>query len=306
MAGTRHSRNDVILTACGLALYVPAIGRYGLRLAALLVLSVILGAAIEGVAASLRGRRVRAFGHPAWVLLPLVLPPALPIWMALMSVAFAVTVTVVFFGGHGYEPVSPVAVGWTFAALSFPSAFGFGWSYPFVRVFDGYGQWCARLPVVDHPLVLLASRDDISLTTLLLGEFPQAPAAALPLLLLCLGIVLLLVRAVSARTVIAFLVTFGLLSLLFPAVSVHAAGEAVLAGSALFAALFVAGDERVCARTTRGRWLTGAIGGAAAYLIRRYASFPDGVFFAVLFANVLTPIIDEGVLVLDKRRGAAQ
>jgi len=42
----------------------------------------------------------------------------------------------------------------------------------------------------------------------------------------------------------------------------------------------------------------GILAGAVALLIRTFAASPDGVFYAVLFANVFAPIIDEGVLTL--------
>ena len=298
-------RNDDILSACGLALYVPAIGRYGLKLAVLLVLSIVAGFAVERWTAALRNRKPDALGVPAWILLPLVLPPALPLWMGATSVVFAVVVTTSFFGGYGRHPASPVAVGWSFAALSFPSEFGFGWAFPFANVLTGFQHWCPRLPVVDHPIVFMAPRDDVTVRALLLGYFPQAPCMALPILLITLGLLLLAVRAISGRTAISFLGTYLLCGLLSPGASWFGLTTSLLAGNVLFATFFVAADTRVSARTVPGRWLVGALGGAVAFLVRNFASFPDGVFFAVLFANVFAPIVDEGVLVLTRRREGA-
>jgi len=295
------TRNDAILAACGLALYVPAIGRYGLKLLALLPLSILVGYAVERGAAALQGKRPDTYGIPVWILLPLALPPALPIWMSLLSVAFALVITAVFFGGYGRQPASPIAVGWAFAALSFPSAFGFGWSFPFPDALTGFQHWSARMPTVDHPLVVLANRSGVTLKSLLLGYFPQAPGMALPLLIILLGIILLALRAIAVRTCIAFLATYAILGTLSPAATAFSLGSSLLAGNVLFVAFLVIADTRTSARTAPGRWLVGILGGAVAILIRTYASSPDGVFFAVLFANVFAPIVDEGVLLFANR-----
>ena len=86
MTGKLANRNDAILSAFGLALYVPAIGRYGVKLAILLLISLALGFAIEHWTATLRGRKPDAVGLPAWILLPLVFPPALPLWMGTLAI----------------------------------------------------------------------------------------------------------------------------------------------------------------------------------------------------------------------------
>ena len=292
------TRNDAILAACGLALYVPAIGRYGLKLLALLPLSILVGYAVERGAAALQGKRPDVYGIPVWILLPLAFPPALPLWMSLLSLAFALVITAVFFGGYGHQPASPIAVGGAFAALSFPSAFGFGWSFPFPDALTGFQHWSSRMPTVDHPLVVLANRDGITLKSLLLGYFPQAPGMALPLLVLLLGLLLLALRVIAIRTCIGFLATYVILGTLSPTTTGFDLGASLLAGNVLFVAFLVIADTRTCARTVPGRWLVGILAGAVALLIRTFAASPDGVFYAVLFANVFAPIIDEGVLTL--------
>ena len=43
-----------------------------------------------------------------------------------------------------------------------------------------------------------------------------------------------------------------------------------------------------------------------AFVVRGFSSFPDGVFFAVLFANAFSAIIDEAVLRLRYRTQGAR
>jgi Na+-translocating ferredoxin:NAD+ oxidoreductase RnfD subunit len=302
---TRICRNDVALSVMGLALYLPAIGRYGWRLEVLLVLSLLIGLMTEYVAARLTKRPLGAVGLPAWILLPLVMPPALPLWMSGLSLFFAAVFCVAFFGGYGRHPVAPVAVGWAFARLSFTATFGFAWSFPFPHPLAGFVVANARLPTVDHPLVYLADGAGVSLPAILMGAAPSSPAMAFPLLLLLGGVLLLLLRVTSGRTCLGFLGSYLVLQLLVPSAAGMPVAKTLVTGDLLFAAFLVLSDQRVSARTYEGRWLIGILAGGAAFLIRHFATYPDGVFFAVIVANIFTPIIDEAVLAWRRREVGA-
>lgn len=297
------SRSDMLIAAAAVALYVPAVGRYGLRVAVLAVLSLTIGLGVELVTEHWRKQPAGALGYTAWLLLPLVLPPGLPLWMGCLSVLFAATVTIAFFGGYGKHPVSPVAVGWIFAAMSFPMAFGMGWSYPFPGGFDGFAQWSAQLPVTQHPIDFLQARRAVPLASILTGQFPQAPGSAYPPAVALLGLILLLIRGTAVRTAVGYLAAFGLLTVLLPDLNGHALPHTLLVGELLIVAFFVLGDPRTSARTVTGRWVVGILAGIVAFLIRHFASLPDGPLFAVLVANIFTPLVDEGVLRAARKEG---
>jgi Na+-transporting NADH:ubiquinone oxidoreductase subunit B len=199
-----------------------------------------------------------------------------------------------------------VAVGWAFATLSFPAAFGFGWSRPFPGYTLGFGRYAAALLTVIHPIELLAARAPVPLEAILRGDFPQTPGNAVPLVTLACGVLLLALRVVDWRSALSFLGTTAVLMLLatrlfparFPPLS------SLLVANFLPAGLFIYPDYRTVARTFAGRWITGAVAGTAALIVLGLSSFADGVLFAVLFGNVFAAIIDEGVLSLKQRRAA--
>jgi len=299
---SRLNRNDAILSLAGLLLYLPAVGRYGAKLEILLLVSLVAGLGVEWLAARMQGRAPRVAGYAAWILLPLALPPAFPLYMSVLSILAAAIVPVAFFGGYGRHMVSPIAFGWAFAALSFPRAFEFAWSYPFPCPLNGFGAWSAALPVVEHPVTFLQAQADVPFSSILRGSFPQPPANAIPAVLLALGIIVVLLRAVAVRTCVAFLLTAVLLPIVFPAESQNGLLHSLFVGDTLFVAFFVLPDTRTSSRTDAGRWLTGALAALVAFLVTRFASSPDGAFFGVLFANVFLAIIDEGVLARAGRR----
>ena len=167
----------------------------------------------------------------------------------------------------------------------------------------------ALLIVLTHPPGIGAFETDqynlppVPLADILAGSFPQSPGSAVPLVTVCVGAVLLLLRAVDARTSLAFI---GSTVVLMAAGRLVAPGAvpplaSLLVGDFAVAALLVLPDRRTAARTFGGRWATGAAAGIVAFIVRAFSSFPDGVLFAVLFANAFSAIIDEAALRLRAR-----
>ena len=63
-------------------------------------------------------------------------------------------------------------------------------------------------------------------------------------------------------------------------------------GATLLGAFFIATDPVSSPGTSRGRLIYGAGCGLLSFFIRTFASFPDGVAFAVLLMNSAVPLID--------------
>ena len=93
----RSQRNDYIISLAVLPLYVLGIGRYGWRLAALLTISCILGVLIEEGARRIQKEKDRGYAVTAWLLIPLVLPPALPLLQSSRAIIFTLIIIVVVF-----------------------------------------------------------------------------------------------------------------------------------------------------------------------------------------------------------------
>ena len=291
-------RNDTALALATIPLYIGGIARYGLRVLILLFICVAVGYALERFSARMREKREKPLGFYAWILLPLILPPLLPLWMGATALFFGTLIAVVFFGGHGREIASPIAVGWAFGSLSFPVAFGFGWTYPFSQFSLGLTRLGAALPTIDHPVLLYMTRAPVPFESILLGRFPGPTGNAIPLITIICGVLLLLFKAVDFRSSFFFFLTlFALQFILHTLVPAQVQSiESLFVGNVLIAGFFIVPDFRLVPRTLRGRWITGVITGIIALLIRNFSSFPDGVFFAVLFGNTFSAIIDEWVV----------
>jgi electron transport complex protein RnfD len=66
----------------------------------------------------------------------------------------------------------------------------------------------------------------------------------------------------------------------------------VLSGGLLLGAFFMATDYVTAPVTTKGRFIFGLGCGVMTVLIRLYGGFPEGVNYAILIMNMLTPVID--------------
>jgi electron transport complex protein RnfD len=63
-------------------------------------------------------------------------------------------------------------------------------------------------------------------------------------------------------------------------------------GSLLFGAFYIATDPVTSPLTSRGKWIYGVGIGAIIMLLRLFSGYPEGVMFAVLLMNAVTPLIN--------------
>jgi Na+-translocating ferredoxin:NAD+ oxidoreductase RnfD subunit len=69
-------------------------------------------------------------------------------------------------------------------------------------------------------------------------------------------------------------------------------GTHILSGGALLGAFFIATDYVTSPNSPRGQLIFGFGCGAFTYIIRTWAGYPEGIAFAILLMNSMTPIID--------------
>jgi len=292
------SRNDKLISLAALTLYIPATGFFGLKMLILLTLSLLTGYFTETITAKLRKQPFKEPGLTAWIIFPLLFPPAFPLYMSVISIFFGILIATAFFGGHGRSFISPVTVGITFALLSFPKAFGFGWTRPFTDWSMGWTHWQTGIVTIDHPIQYYLTKGQAGLSDIMSGVVPQIPGAALPGLLMIIIIVLLLLKAIDRGSLILFVsVVFGLqltMTIIFP--ENFKPMTTLLIGQLLPAVGLILADNRYLARTRPGRYWSMTMTAVIFLLIHNLSSFAEGIFFSILFYNIFAPIIDEGII----------
>jgi Na+-transporting NADH:ubiquinone oxidoreductase subunit B len=264
-----------------------------------LAVTLITGGIWEAVFVRMRGGGRRGDYVLICLLFSLSLPPAVPLWQVFLGVSFGIVVGKEIFGGTGKHFMNPTLVGLAFLYITYPAQMvgetawavhGLSGATPMKEAVDANAQQIAWIGST-----WLQS---------FLGLVPGAIGATSTLACL-LGTVLLIgKRILSWRIItgvlIGMIVTvvlfnqFGDPSNAFAQMSWH---WHLVLGSFAFATVFLATDPASAAMTDTGRWIYGLLVGAMLILIRvMNPAHPDGVMFAILFANIMAPLIDYGVI----------
>ena len=71
----------------------------------------------------------------------------------------------------------------------------------------------------------------------------------------------------------------------------------LIMGGFAFGIVFMATDPVSAAQTNRGKWIYGFLVGFFAIMIRVFnPAYPEGIMMAILFMNVMAPLIDHYVI----------
>ena len=302
----------VALAPCVLA----ALYFFGLRVLAMIAVSYAVGGAIEVAFAIVRKREINEGFLVTGLVFPLTLPPALPLWMVGVGVAFGVLVGKELFGGTGRNLFNPALVGRCFLVLGYPALFsqgGTGWISP---AWGGWGRLAQYVGASDvdaiasaTPLVSASHGVLAPLSDLFFGRVPGCVGETSALAIIVGGVFLILTRVANWRTVAGCLGAFAGLSAALhwaePGSFAPAAWH-LGAGGFLLGAFFMATDPVTSPTTNAGKWAYGTLIGLATVLIRGFTGYVEGTMFAILLGNSCAPILDEIIIRLRFRRLALE
>ena len=218
------------------------------------------------------------------LLLAFNLPVSIPLWEAAFGSVVAIVVVKMMFGGIGCNFVNPALMGRIVLLGSFATDMN-KWEAP---------RYVADAVSSATPLELMGNNGSIqpyTLTDLLLGNRSGSLGETCAVALL-LGCVYLLCRRVITPVIpAAFVGTVYLLSWLImgdPTLALYQ----ILSGGLLLGAIFMATDYTTTPVTRWGHLIFGIGCGGITVLIRQYGSLPEGVSFAIVLMNIITPYID--------------
>ena len=103
---------------------------FGLRFIAIVVVSYASGLTVELLFAIVRKEGINEGFFVTGILFPLIMPPAVPLWMVALGVAFGVFVGKEVFGGTGRNLFNPALLGRCFLALAYPAQMSGSWLSP--------------------------------------------------------------------------------------------------------------------------------------------------------------------------------
>ena len=137
---------------------------------------------------------------------------------------------------------------------------------------------------------------DAGLLSLFLGNVGGSLGEPSALALLIGGVFLLVLGLISWHTPVAYLGGLAVLELIY---TLATGGEmsqvlyALLSGGVILGAFFMATDYVTTPITGTGKLIFGLGCAVLTFVIREFASMPEGCSFSILLMNLLTPYIDK-------------
>jgi Na+-translocating ferredoxin:NAD+ oxidoreductase subunit D len=225
------------------------------------------------------------------MLLAMVLPATAPWWFVLIGTFLAIFIGKQIYGGIGSNPFHPVALSWAILYVAYKPFFDF----------DGMlANYSFSFPAT-YPLGALkafgpSAITQFSLTDLFLGHQIGGLGATCGWALILGGIYLMLRNFIRWEIVLSFLGGVFLTALLFHLGDpTRFAGPwfHLLTGYTLFGAFFLVPEDSSSPVNFKAMLIYGAVAGFMVVLIRDIGAFSDGTMFAILFSNVINPLVDK-------------
>lgn len=248
------------------------------------------------------------------VLLALSLPPFAPWWLIAVAVFVAIVIAKQLYGGMGQNPFNPAMIAYALVLISFPIEMT-RWTAPFVmQAGDGwqvlsfpdtlhviFGGWQATADAFTSATPLDEMRHRAGMTTTEVWRDSPVLANigawhAVSAAYLMGGIFLLYKKIFTWHTPASLLLSLGVISLLFFAISPDNYASPIFqltVGATVFGAFFIATDPVSAATSNIGKIWYGAGIGLLIFVIRTWGNYPDAVAFSVLIMNLAAPFIDQ-------------
>ena len=220
------------------------------------------------------------------LLLALNLPSNLPIWTVLIGCVIAIGIGKMTFGGLGCNIFNPALVGRVFLLLSFPVQMT-TWPLPMENRM-AYLDATTGATTLGQLKMDQISGADVDILTHALG-FTGGSMGEMGAIALLIGFIYLLcTRTITWHIPVSILATVALFSL---CIGVNS-GVQLVTGGLMLGAIFMATDYVTSPMSHSGMILYGVMIGIITVVIRQWGAYPEGVSFAILIMNGLTPLIN--------------
>lgn len=231
------------------------------------------------------------------VLLSFNVPNTLPLWMIVIGSLVAIGIAKMSFGGIGCNIFNPALVGRVFLLISFPADMT-SWSKVADYSVDGTSG-ATPLGLLKENILsgkTISQIDLPSIQDLFIGNIGGSLGEISVIAILIGGLYLLFTKTISWHIPVSILGTMfifsGILYLVNPELNANPLFH-LCSGGAMLGAIFMATDYATSPMTKKGKIIFGIGIGLLTIIIRRFGAYPEGMSFAILIMNALTPLINK-------------
>lgn len=278
----------------------------------IVVVSYGVGLGIEFLFTTIKGHPIQEGYLVSGMLIPLVMPVDTPLWMVAVGAAFAVVIGKEVFGGTGMNILNVALTARAFLFFAYPTMMSGDkvWVNTDVeqgqQVVDGFSGATS---------LGYAATGNVDKITSIADSFWGIEAGSIgetSVFACLLGALVLLITGIGSwrimlSVLLGGLAMTGIFNLVGPGLNNEYMQipmlHQLMLGSFFFGLVFMATDPVTASQTNTGKWIYGFLIGVMAILIRVVnPAYPEGMMLAILFMNVMAPLIDHYVVQANIKR----
>ena len=283
----------------------------------IVLVSYTAGGLVEVIFSTIRKHPINEGFLVSGMLIPLIMPPTIPLWQVALATVFAILIAKEVFGGTGMNILNPALTARAFIFFAYPTKMSGDkvWVHSADKI-DGVsgetalGQLASLVDINPNDETVVSKISEFSsdgaysLYNSFLGIIPGSVGET-SVIAIMMGAAILLFTGVGSFRIMASMFIGGLsmayvFNLVAPDTNLFMSLDPIhqlCIGSFLFGMVFMATDPVSAAQTNKGKIIYGFLCGVLSVLIRVFnPAYPEGVMVAILFMNVMAPLIDHYVV----------
>lgn len=280
-----------------------------IRVLPLVIVSYVAGLTTEFIFAIIRKHTINEGFLVSGMLIPLTMPVEVPLWMLAVATIFAVIIGKEVFGGTGMNILNPALTARAFLFFAYPTKMS--GNEVWINTSTDKGQAVVDAYSGATPLGEAAAghADKIpSIMESFIGTIPGSVGETSTIACL-IGAALLLYTGIGSWRIMSSVFVGGfIMALLFNFFGLNTLMQItplhhLTLGGFAFGAIFMATDPVSATQTNTGKYIYGFLIGMLAILFRVFnPAYPEGMMLAILFMNVMAPLIDHYVVAANINR----
>lgn len=237
------------------------------------------------------------------LLIGLNMPSSIPLWIPALGSVFAILVVKLLFGGIGQNFMNPALAARCFLLISFGgrmtnyavAAIDKTSKSPELHQYLSNGAIALDGVTSPTPLAALKAGETVNVLDMFLGNIGGTIGETSVIAILVGAIYLLGKKIITWRIPITYIASFVVFMLIFGGKGFDAnfLMAHLFGGGLMLGAFFMATDYSTSPITRMGQIVFGILLGVLTGIFRKYGGSAEGVSYAIIFCNLLVPMIEK-------------
>ncbi len=224
------------------------------------------------------------------LLIALNLPAGVSWWIPIIGGVFAILIVKMLFGGLGQNFMNPALAARCFLLISFA-----GQMTDFSVPEGAFGKIVVDTVSGATPLAQVKNGGTVDVLSLFIGNVQGTIGETSAIAILIGAIILLALGIIDLRIPLSYIGAFLVFIIIFGGHGIDPTyiGEELFGGGLMLGAWFMATDYVTSPITKKGQIVYGIILGILTGLFRLFGGSAEGVSYAIIFSNLLVPLIEK-------------